>query len=135
MEVSMSFRFRNLAQSLNVKTIVAALMMAANAYGVECVQTTETTQDCTVFLACEDNSHAEAGFLFQRKDGVDGDFADLLPVSGIDQCSYADILTGDIGGIVYTWRAFAFGLDGAISEPSNEATFTTPSIPVTEPPI
>jgi hypothetical protein len=144
-----SFEFRNGGVHVISFTQFGAIAEGENnsrsaADGSECLRRrgtpwnacrpTATTQDCTVFLACEDNSDAEAEFLFQRKDRINGDFADLLPVSGVDQCSYSDILTGDVGGIVYTWQAFAFGLDSTISEPSNEATFTTPSISGSDPP-
>jgi hypothetical protein len=92
-----------------------------------CVLTGSMSQDCTIELTCKDNSKQEAGFVFQRRDGS-SDFAYILPLAGIDQCHYTDIIMNDPGNRTYTWRVFAYSNNGTRSAPSNEATYTTPPI-------
>jgi subtilisin family serine protease len=79
-----------------------------------------------VSLTWTDGSVGETGFRIQRKTGTAGVWAQLAIVSS-DQTAYVD--TSVSGSTTYYYRCFSYNPRGD-SQPSNEASATTPAVPV-----
>ncbi|MDA0346490.1 MAG: fibronectin type III domain-containing protein [Verrucomicrobia bacterium] len=85
-----------------------------------------------IHLTWVDNSDNESGFRFERKIGESGDFT-FIGNSPANSTSFTDVNLSPDTGYIYRMTAFIAGAQ--VSDTSNEASATTPSVPVPEVPL
>lgn len=83
------------------------------------------TQTLQPFLTWSDNSANEANFCIERKSGS-GPYK-RIATTPANQNSYEDIIEGDPGNTLYTYRVCAFNGSGTSSY-SNEVSFVSPVV-------